>query len=243
MPPARWLVAAVAALLGIALTFELGRWQLRRAAEREAIERSWEAARSGAARELHDDSDMDAVAANVPVRVRVRGVFDPAHTWWLDNRIVEGRAGLLVVAPLRVDGAKQVVLVVRGWVPRDPAERTRLPKIGRPAGPVEIEGIAVAALPRVYELGERGTGPIRQNLDFAEAAGETGAPVARFALQQTSAADDGLERHSSPPSGAGADRNRGYAFQWFGLSAVITVFLVVFGSRRWRARSRLGRAA
>ncbi len=243
MPPVRWFVAVVAALLGIAATFSLGMWQVRRAAERDAIDRSWEAAKNGAARGVQNEADSDAVAASVPVRVRVRGVFDPTRVWWLDNRIVEGRAGFLVVAPLRVEGSRQIVLVVRGWAPRDASERTRLPSIRRPDGLVELEGIAVANVSRVFEIGSPGTGLIRQNLDFAEAAAELGAPVARFALQQTSAMDDGLERRQAAPSGGGAERNRGYAFQWFALSALITVLLVVFGSRWWRTRSRLGRAA
>lgn len=243
MPPVRGFVAVCAALLGIAATFSLGMWQVRRAAERAAIDSAWEVATNGAARELHDESDFRDVAANVPVRVRLRGVFDPARVWWLDNRIVEGRAGFLVVAALRVEGSGQVVLVVRGWAPRDPAERTRLPSIRRPDGVVDIEGIAVANVPRVFEIGARGTGLIRQNLDFTDAAAEIGAPVARFALTQTSAMDDGLERHTVSPSGGGPERSRGYAFQWFALSALITVLLIVFGSRWWRTRSRLGRAA
>jgi cytochrome oxidase assembly protein ShyY1 len=105
-----------------------------------------------------------------------------------------------------------------------------------------MEGIAIAEVPRVYELGSPGAGPIRQNLDLKDAAAELEAPVAPFVIQQITAVDDGLVRRWAPPA-SGVERNRGYAFQWFSLAALITVLLVVFGTRSLRARSRMGRMA
>jgi surfeit locus 1 family protein len=242
MPPPRVTVAIAAALLGVAATLALGMWQLRRAAEKTALERSWEAARNGAPRVVRTASDLRDVAASVPTRVRVRGEFDNTHTWWLDNRPLAGRAGFVVVAPLRIEGTQDTILVSRGWAPRDPLDRTRLPAIRRPAGLVDVEGIAVANVPRVYELGEHGSGRIRQNLDFKDAAAEIGSPVAQFVIQQTSPLDDALDRHWTPPA-SGVERNRGYAFQWFSLSALIVVLLFVFGARLHRSRSRMGRVA
>lgn len=242
MPSSRVGLAIVAALLGIAVTLALGTWQLRRAAEKVALEQSWEAARNGVPRVVRTAADMTDVAASVPLRVRIRGEFDRAHIWWLDNRVLGGRAGFFVVAPLRIEGTRQAVLVNRGWAPRDPNDRTRLPPVGRPAGLIEIEGIAVADLPRVYEIGEPGTGPIRQNLHLNDVAAEVGTQLAPFVVQQTSALDDGLDRRWAPPA-SGIERNRGYAFQWFSLAALITVLLVVFGARSLRGRSRMGRVA
>ncbi len=240
--PVRLVIAVLAALLGIAATISLGMWQLRRAAEKTAMDRTWDAAIDAAPQSVRNISDLGPVAADMPRRVHVRGEFDAAHTWWLDNRPLGGRAGFFVVAPLRLEGSHEVVLVNRGWAPRDPNERTRLPTIGVPTGLVDIDGIAVHELPRVYELGGPASGPIRQNLDLKDAANEIGARVAPFVIQQMSALDDGLDRRWAPPA-SGVERNRGYAFQWFSLAALITVLLVVFGTRSLRARSRMGRMA
>ena len=241
MPSLHTTLAIGAALVGFAVTIALGMWQLRRAAEKTALDQTWDAAQIGAPLVLHTAADVAAVAASLPRRVRVGGEFDYPRTYWLDNRPLAGRAGFLVVTPLRLDGTQQVVLVNRGWAARDPGDRTRLPAIGRPAGSVEIEGIAVADMPRVFDLGEQGAGVIRQNLDGREVESEIGMPVAHFVIQQTSALDDALDRHWTPPA-SGAERNRGYAFQWFALATLIALLPVVFGLRALRARSGVGRA-
>lgn len=234
MSPLRMTLAICATLAGVAVAAALGNWQLRRAAGKVATEQAWEAARHAAPVDLRGAADVDAVAARLPRRAHVRGFFENGHTVWLDNRALEGRAGFLVVTPLRVQGTDVRVLVNRGWAPRDPADRTRLPAIGRPEGIIEIEGMAVQGVPRVFQFGNADAGSIRQNLDIDELRTEIGAPVAHFVLQQTSRLDDALDRNWAPPA-TGVDRHRAYAFQWFSLATllgVITVALV------WRALRR-----
>jgi len=229
----RMTLAIVAALAGGAVAFALGNWQLRRAAEKVAIEQTWDAARNAAPVEVRGAPELAAVAAQLPRRVRVRGWFEYEHTIWLDNRPLDGRAGFLVVTPLRVDGAEARILVNRGWAPRDPVQRTHLPPIGRPEGLVEIEGIAVQGVPRVLQFTDADVGPIRQNVDVDESRNELGASIAGFVLQQTSPLDDSLDRRWIPPA-TGVDRHRGYAFQWFALAAL---FGVITMGLLWRAIS------
>jgi surfeit locus 1 family protein len=236
MSALRLTSAIIAALMGVAVTFQLGNWQLRRAAEKVAIEQVWDTAMHAAPAEIRTPSDFAAAAAHFPLHVRVRGFFEHGRTIWLDNRALEGRAGFLVVTPLRVQGAQQRILVNRGWAPRDPADRTHLPPIGRPDGEVEIEGMAVAGVPRVFQIGKGDTGLIRQNLDLDAASGELGVPVAHFVLQQTSYLDDSLDRNWVAPS-FGMDRHRGYAFQWFSLAALLAVGVLGLGWRLWRKHS------
>jgi len=234
----RMTLAIGAALLGVAVTFSLGSWQLRRAAEKVAIEQAWEGALPQTPVDLGGASDLADIAMHLPRRVRVRGWFEYERTVWLDNRPLEGHAGFLVVTPLRIDGAQVRVLVNRGWAPRNPVERTRLPPIGRPGGSVEIEGVAVPGVPRVLQFSGSDAGPIRQNLDFAELRAEIGAPVAAFVLQQTSALDDALDRRWTPPA-AGVDRHRGYAFQWFSLAALLALVTLGLGWRAIRRRAAM----
>jgi len=228
--------AVVAAVAGVAVALALGNWQLRRAAEKIAIEQAWDAARKAAPFEVRNASDLAAVAAQLPRRVRVRGWFENARTVWLDNRPLAGRAGFLVVTPLQVEGARVRVLVNRGWAPRDPTQRTHLPPIGRPVGLVEVEGIAMQGVPRVFQFSAADAGPIRQNLDLDLMRTEIGAPLADFVLQQTSALDDSLERRWDPPA-TGVERHRGYAFQWFSLAALLGVLTIGLTWRAIRRRS------
>jgi len=118
-------------------------------------------------------------------------------------------------------------LVQRGWVPRNFEDRSRVPAIETPAGPVQLQGRIVPPPGKLYEMGAAESGPIRQNLDLAQFRAETGLPLAAVSIQQTDAAADGLAR-DWPPGNTGVDKHYGYAFQWFGLGALIAILYVWF---------------
>ena len=236
MPSIRTIVAFGGLLAGVLVTISLGNWQLRRAAEKLSLEQTWNAAQHAPAIDLNAHADFAAIAAHLPQHVRVAGQFEYARTIWLDNRPSQGRAGFLVVTPLRLSGSQERILVNRGWAPRDPAVRTRLPAIGHPDGQVVIDGLALATVPRVFQLGSSDVGSIRQNLDLDEMRAEIGAPLAGFVIQQSSSLDDSLDRRWLPPA-TGVDRHRGYAFQWFSLATVLGVILLGFAWRAARGRS------
>jgi hypothetical protein len=142
----RRLVPTLAAAAVMALTVALGNWQLRRADEKAALQQARDAALALAPVTL-DGAPLQPAELDGR-RVSVQGVFDPAHTIFLDNRTRNGVAGFHVLAPLRIarpaaDGAPPPhVLVLRGWIARDPVARARLPPLRTPEGPVRIEGLA-----------------------------------------------------------------------------------------------------
>ena len=140
-----WLVT-LAAIAGIALTLSLGRWQLARADQKLAIEaalRERQAAPVLSAREL---AALDDFGPQLHRRVQLRGRWLATATVYLDNRQMHGRPGFYVVTPLQLADAARVVIVQRGWIPRDFEDRTRLAPVQTPDGIVEIEG-RVANLP------------------------------------------------------------------------------------------------
>jgi surfeit locus 1 family protein len=170
-------------------------------------------------------------------RIEALGQWLPQHTVFLDNRQMNGRPGFYVLTPLRLDGGA-VVLVQRGWVPRNFEDRLRVPQIDTPAGVVKVQGRIAPAPSKLYEMGEAGTGAIRQNLDLAQFRAETGLALVAGSIQQTGAPqqDDGLLR-DWPQISTGVDKHYGYAFQWFGLCALITLLYVWFQIvRRYKQR-------
>ena len=83
-----------------------------------------------------------------------------------------------------------------------------------------------------------GSSRIRQNLDLDELRAQTRADLPAGSVVQTDPASDGLQR-DWPEIGSGVDKHYGYAFQWFGLSALIATLYVWFQilvPRRRRAR-------
>ncbi len=236
-------VPMVAALVVIAVTCALGNWQLRRAHEKiDRAERLASLAKQAPA-ELHA-GQADA-SQLLDRRVRARGTFDAGKTVLLDNRPhgngTDSRAGFQILTPLRLsDGG--AVLVLRGWLPRDAQDRTRIAPFQTPPGEVTVEGTALAAVPRVYSLGQDASAEagrkIRQNIDLAAFSREIDTPLLPVVVEQTSDTGDGLARDWAPAD-FGADRHYGYAAQWFGLAALTVVLVAVLG---WR-RARSGRAA
>jgi len=124
--PGRWRNAFVllAALAGVALAVRLGLWQLDRAAQKEVLQAQLET-RAGApvlaAPALARSPEM--AAAQADRRVRLGGRWIAGHTVYLDNRQMDGKVGFHVVTPLLLDDSRDAVLVQRGWVARNFAER------------------------------------------------------------------------------------------------------------------------
>jgi surfeit locus 1 family protein len=232
----RTLVALAAALAMIVLTVSLGNWQLRRAQEKLQLQASWD--RAGQAEPIRvAGPGLADIGRQLPVRVQLRGRLLFEHEVWLDNRQMDGQAGLMLLTPLKLaDGL--VVLVNRGFAPRDARDRSRLPAVARPLDQVTIEGLAVEHTARVLQLGENapagdGRPVLWQNLDFDAFERARGLTVARWLVQQTGGSDDGLRRNW-PRFDAGIDKHRGYALQWYSLAALIAGLTLFFGTRQWR---------
>ncbi|MFT3664723.1 SURF1 family protein [Piscinibacter sp.] len=239
---ARRLVVLAAALAGVALTARLGVWQLSRAAEKEAMQAAL-LARGGEAPLAQAElaRTHDAAEAQRHRRIVLQGRWIGGRTIFLDNRPMDGRAGFYVVTPLALEGGEgDAVLVQRGWVPRDAADRTRVPELASPGGVVRIEGRIAAPPSRTYELGAEGQGAIRQNLDLDAFARETGLRLRPLSVQQADgagAAADGLLRHWPAPA-LDVHKHYGYAFQWFALAALISGLYVWFQLVRPRLARR-----
>ena len=135
MTPARsaWLRALVllAALAGVLLTASLGRWQMGRAAQKQAVAqlRAERAAMPVLDGKVLEGLSEDALQAMLHRRVLLRGRWLPEHTVWLENRQMHGRPGFHVLTPLQLEDSNSVWLVQRGWVPRHFMDRTALPPI------------------------------------------------------------------------------------------------------------------
>ena len=281
-----WLVTA-AALLTIAATVSLGRWQLSRAAEKEALQAAIET------QKLTPPLDQDAfLAIGDPASVlhrpvRLRGLWLGPQTVYLDNRQMRGVPGFYVLTPFAIEGSEQTVMVQRGWVQRNFTDRTQLAAVDTPSGLVELTALVATPPAHLFELGKAavpaasasasasaaavatptsaaspaspaspassagaplasaaatpapapavpgpqdpalGSSTIRQNLDLEAFRAETRLPLRTdLSLQQTGAASEGLQRDWPAPA-LGVEKHYGYAFQWFGLSALV-VFLYVW---------------
>jgi len=245
--PRFWLLTAAAVLVA-GTTFSLGQWQLRRAAQKEALQAAVESKGRLPALDARSLLASPNIADDIHRPAVLKGTWRPEHTIYLDNRPMAGKTGFVVLTPLVLEGTSQAIVVQRGWVPRDFADRTRLPEVATPTGSVTVEGRIAAPPSRLYEFKGIESGRIRQNLDVPAYRAQTGLPLLEVSLLQTGAASEGLLREWAAPN-LGVDKHYGYAFQWFGLCALVFILYGWFqlvlpfrartSSRRPKSRDQL----
>lgn len=238
------VIPLLAAVTVILVTCLLGAWQISRGQEKNARAERLRALAQQAPIEVTARPLDDDVTEH---RLTVTGRFDRAHVVLLENRPhVQGdvsRAGFLVMTPFIPEHAgnepasqRRAVLVLRGWLPRDAQDRTRIAPFSTPEETVQLAGVALRGAPRVYSLGDPAAEaghPIRQNIDASAFASEIGMALQPFVIEQHSDTGDGLLR-AWPQADQGADRHYGYAFQWFGIAGLSLVWAVILAWRRRR---------
>lgn len=220
----------------VALTFSLGRWQLDRAHYKQQLAHDMQARMAQPALDNRALLKAGDLALDVHRRAQVQGRWLTERTVYLENRPMRGRPGFWVYTPLALDDGGRVLMVQRGWIARDFQERTRLAPVETADGVVTLVGRLALAPGKLYEFKGEDRGRIRQNLELAQYRSETGLDLLDAVLIQTGPPSEGLQRDWDAPD-LGLDKHRGYAFQWFGLSALLVGLYVWFqGVRRWRPR-------
>lgn len=191
-------------------------------------------------------------SGSLPVQrpVALRGHWLQGRTVFLDNRPMGQGTGFVVVTPLRLSTAPAgcpggIVLVERGWVPRDMRDRLRLPAVETPEGEVQVPGRVIAGLSQVYQLGveapagQASAPVVRQNADPAFWSSWLGRAPLPGAVLQTGPAqprDGAVLRRAWPEPGHGQDKHLAYAAQWFAMAAVAAGLTIWFQLIRPRLR-------
>ncbi|HLW24215.1 MAG TPA: SURF1 family protein [Steroidobacteraceae bacterium] len=222
------------ALLVVAAFVALGRWQLQRAAEKQAL---YDAFAAG------NESTRVLTGATTPLprfqHVVLTGRYDPAHQILIDNMSdAQGHAGYEVITPFVLEDGG-LVLVNRGWVPVGPSRAAR-PRVAVSGEERTLHGRADRLPLPGLRLGQdpplRAPYPVVANFPTHEAIerllGEPRAHWTRGAeLVLLDAADpDGYVRAWTAP-GFPPMRHIAYAVQWFGLALALAVIYVVTNLR------------
>ncbi len=233
MKPVRW-VPALAAILVIATTVSLGNWQMRRAAEKAGMQARIDAAL--AAEPVSIGADRPIGIEHIGGRAALRGQWLDRHAVFVDNRTWRGRAGFHLLTPIKIEGSGQIALVLRGWIPGDPSNRTSLPALPVTQSVVSIEARVESDLPQALELARAAApGPedrLWQNASIAHVAAWSGLDLAPVLLRQLNDDGSGVLVREWPNPGAGTDKHRAYAVQWYALALLTVALWLGLGFRR-----------
>ena len=216
----------------------LGRWQLQRADERRETAQRIESGR--ALPPLTIDKHLSAADIAAWRPATVAGHWLGAFTV-LVNRNQDGRPGYWLATPMLLDEqTRDAVLVLRGWFPQV-LKPSVMPDFPLPEGIQKISGEMALRVPRLFELWHFGgeavaqlpaqipqsSGPLPQvqNLDLNEFGKASGLHMLPLVLMQTGASAEGLVRNWPHPS-IDADKNIGYAMQWFAFATIAALALL-----------------
>lgn len=214
-------------LVMLPLVAALGTWQLQRAAVKGRLEGEFFARLAEPARALPAEGVPEPFA-----RIRMRGAYDPAQHFLLDNQIRNGEVGYWVFSVFRTsDGVGSIVN--RGFLPAGD-QRASLPRVDAPQGIVEIEAVVWPDLGRTLLLEEDvwpSDWPKRiQSLDLARMAESLGnTRTSEFRLQD---AAPGVFAPAPLAFDFKTRMHQGYAAQWYGLGVVLLIGYLCFGFRR-----------
>ena len=230
-PYMRLAVLTVLYIFLLILFISACRWQLGRAAEKEALEASFS---TGAGMELLQRVISDAEAEeNRYRRLQLEGRFLPEQQILLDNIVHAGINGYEVLTPFRTQN--KTIMVNRGWVRANP-DRRELPDISVAGNARTVTGIVnkfpAPGMRIAAEYPTDAPWPRRMLYPNREAISNTlNLPVMSYQILLVAEQPDGYARKWKALQ-VDPKTNYGYAFQWFAFAVLATIFYVIL-LRRW----------
>ncbi len=220
------LLPTVAVLLVLPLLLSLGFWQLHRAEFKQQLLDQF------ATRTQQSPQPLTRHPPNF-TPMQVTGYYDNQHSILFDNRIVNHQAGYDILTPFIPQNDGQVLLVNRGWVPRQTEinQGTLIPVngqqtiVGITQVPEHNMVLSHSSIPVAWPL-------IIEDIRFKELEHELNRPLYPFILLLSTEMPHGFIRHWQTINTMSPQRHIGYAVQWFSLALTLMIIYLKFNIRR-----------
>jgi len=225
--PKVWTIIVTSIL--VLVFFQLGKWQLSRADEKNLrYEQLEQYAKQptiklpGTLAKLKDYQFRD---------VEVIGKYVPERTIYLDNKTYKGHAGYHIITPLKIENSELHVVINRGWIATG-NDRSILPSVAVVDETVKIIGQAVSPELKTLQLADDEVpGKVWGNFELQRYQKITGLEMQPMMVLQKDDVKDGLIRDWNRPD-SGAAKNLGYAVQWFLLAITAIIIFLVLNVKR-----------
>lgn len=224
-----WSVALTAA--GVSLFFALGLWQLERAAYKDSLEFKFEQRLTEPFQLLSAYDNLDDIEFR---KLLLRGRYDNAHSFLVDNQLHRGKAGYYVLTPFQLIDSDRLILVNRGWAAWGES-REELPPLALPSNVDGVMGIANFPTEPALRMGgiqlsDRWPQLIPYiDIEALQApfSGQLLPVVLWLAPEQ-----DGAYVRVWNPVWMRPEKSRAYATQWFAFALLAVVLFVILNLRK-----------
>ena len=226
----RTSVKLTLALLALALLFaRLGWWQLERKAEKQLL---FEQFANGPRLSIEQALERGEKFA----RVEAHGRYDPSRHILLDNKILNGRAGVHVLTPFTLGSGRQI-LINRGWLPLAP-DRRSLPGVETDDSLRTITGILSKPSTGGQRIGEPDVlvadrwPQLVTYLDLDAVSTALNSSLEPWLLQLEPEDESGFEGRQWQAAVMGPEVHGAYALQWFSLAVAALIIWITLGVRK-----------
>lgn len=222
-------------LLVLTLLISLGFWQLERALEKRLLLQHQQKQLNSSVK-LSSTTDDNSKLLRFR-QVSAEGIYDTEKQFLIDNQIIKGKTGYLVMTPFILKGSTKAVLVNRGWLPAHP-NRAILPEITLTKNQSDIIG-RINYFPRVglklkgADIPSKGWPSVVQIVENSILAEKLGYDLFSFQIELNPEQPQGYYRHWMENTIMPAEKHIGYAVQWFGLAITLTILFF------WHSRKKI----
>jgi surfeit locus 1 family protein len=219
------------------LLIAMGFWQLDRGNQKQQVMQAFEKNAQGkpeifTARQIQEH-DLQSLLWH---KVQLKGQFDNAHQFLLDNQPMGFKMGYYIYTPFRLDESSTYILINRGWVTANP-DRKILPEIKLPTEKLSIIGTVKQPQGTGMVLSEDlveklPNGLIRIQQVKLEQIGElAGVELQPYIVRLNEASPAGYMRNWPLP-GFGKEKHYAYAFQWFAMALAVMIIYIVVNTKK-----------
>jgi surfeit locus 1 family protein len=243
----RWLLPTVLITILTVIFLALCGWQLQRRSQRLAANARMLARLEQPALSVTGEPlDPETVDLH---RATVRGVFDYDQEIVLRNRAWNELPGVHVLAPLRIAGSDESVLVDRGWIPYDAAAPADRAQFHNAIGEVEVYGVLRQSQTRIGSISPADPLPSLDHrvdnwhrVDLPKIRQQLPYPLLDVYLEEDVRPGETPRVFPKPQPDISLDEgpHLGYAIQWFAFALIAVGGYAAYYHQRTRPRKQLG---
>lgn len=227
-------MATILTLVCIPVFIKLGLWQYHKAKLKQDIQATYAQSASKGALDLVNY--LNRTEELEYQKASVSGQYETQYQLLIDNQVEGSQAGYHVITPLKIEGARQYVLVNRGWIPGN-VKHEDAPTVETPKGVQKIEGMVWIPSKKIFTLESTQTSKMSgekweavwQNLDMTKYHRVASIEVLPVIIKLDPASQAGGFVRNWQPAPDRIVTHLGYAYQWFGF-AVSAVLIYLFTS-------------